>query len=87
MAYDCLEAGQERCGVFNAANEIAVQAFLEERIGFNDILRVNAYVLENCEKFSIKTLADVVNMDNTVRTFTSAYIDNIRQNSKKVYAS
>ncbi|HIF26810.1 MAG TPA: 1-deoxy-D-xylulose-5-phosphate reductoisomerase [Micavibrio sp.] len=87
MAYDCLDAGQERCGVFNAANEIAVQAFLEERIGFNDILRVNAYVLENCEKFSIKTLADVVNMDNTVRTFTSAYIDNIRQNSKKVYAS
>ena len=87
MAYDCLDEGQERCGVFNAANEVAVQAFLAERIGFNDILRVNAYALENCEKFSIKTLADVVNMDNTVRTFTSAYIDNIRQNSKKVYAS
>lgn len=86
MSYDCLRNGQAACGVFNAANEIAVQAFLDRQIGFNDILRVNGYVLENCEKFSIKTLADVMNMDNTVRTFTSAYIDNMRHNSKKVYA-
>lgn len=87
MSYDCLAAGQERCGVLNAANEISVQAFLDRRIGFNDILRVNEYALDSCENFSIKTLADVMNMDNTVRTFISAYINDIRQKSKKVYAS
>ena len=39
LARNAIEAGGNAPAVFNAANEIAVQAFLEERIGFLDIVR------------------------------------------------
>jgi len=46
----CLEAG-EMGGtapvVVNAANEVAVQAFLDEKIGFNEIAEIVAYALRN----------------------------------------
>ncbi len=37
LAFDALKAGQTYPAVLNAANEIAVAAFLENRIGFTDI--------------------------------------------------
>jgi 1-deoxy-D-xylulose-5-phosphate reductoisomerase len=40
IALDCLRMGGLAPTVLNAANEIAVQAFLEDRIGFLDIPRV-----------------------------------------------
>ena len=46
LAMDCLRAGQGLPTVLNAANEIAVQAFLERRIGFLDIPRVVAAALD-----------------------------------------
>ncbi len=38
--YDAIESGGTAPAVLNASNEIAVEAFLEERIGFMDIPRV-----------------------------------------------
>lgn len=46
LALDCLRAGGGAPTVLNAANEIAVQAFLERRIGFLDIPRVVGATLE-----------------------------------------
>ncbi|RLK50720.1 1-deoxy-D-xylulose 5-phosphate reductoisomerase [Alkalispirillum mobile] len=46
LAYDALEAGGDACAVLNAANEIAVQAFLDGRIGYTAITTVVAAVLE-----------------------------------------
>jgi 1-deoxy-D-xylulose-5-phosphate reductoisomerase len=40
LAQDCLRAGGLAPTILNAANEIAVQAFLSRRIGFLDIARV-----------------------------------------------
>ncbi len=34
LAYECLKAGGTYCAVLNAANEIVVNEFLEDRIGF-----------------------------------------------------
>ncbi len=39
LAYDCLRRGGNACCVMNGANEVAVAAFLEGRIGFLDIVR------------------------------------------------
>ncbi len=46
LGYRCLaERGDSGC-VLNAADEVAVEAFLERRIGFSEIERVNRSVLE-----------------------------------------
>ena len=46
LAFDALRAGGTAPALLNAANEIAVQAFLERRIGFRDIDRVVRRVMD-----------------------------------------
>ncbi|ABI57201.1 1-deoxy-D-xylulose-5-phosphate reductoisomerase [Alkalilimnicola ehrlichii MLHE-1] len=46
LAYDALEAGGHACAVLNAANEVAVEAFLHGEIGYTRIAVVVAEVLE-----------------------------------------
>lgn len=46
LAYDALAAGGHACAVLNAANEVAVQAFLDRQIGYTRIAGVVAEVLE-----------------------------------------
>ncbi len=45
LAYQALRAGGSAALVLNAANEVAVEAFLNRRLGFSDIARVCAAVL------------------------------------------
>ncbi|HEB68576.1 MAG TPA: 1-deoxy-D-xylulose-5-phosphate reductoisomerase [Desulfobulbus sp.] len=45
MAFDALEEGGVKPAVLNAANEVAVAAFLDERIGFTDITATVAVAL------------------------------------------
>lgn len=49
LAYDALKADDGSTIVLNAANEIAVEAFLEGRIGFTDIFSVVANMLESLD--------------------------------------
>ncbi|MEO8276673.1 MAG: 1-deoxy-D-xylulose-5-phosphate reductoisomerase [Thermoanaerobaculia bacterium] len=56
MARAALAAGESAPAVLNAANEVAVHAFLAETIGYSDILPVIAEVLE---AHSAEALADV----------------------------
>ena len=46
LAFDALRAGGTAPALLNAANEMAVQAFLERRIGFRDIDRVIKHALD-----------------------------------------
>jgi 1-deoxy-D-xylulose-5-phosphate reductoisomerase len=46
LAFDALRAGGTAPALLNAANEVAVQAFLERRIGFRDIDRVIRHALD-----------------------------------------
>jgi 1-deoxy-D-xylulose-5-phosphate reductoisomerase len=45
LGYRCLELGADSGAALNAADEVAVQAFLERRIAFPEIARINAAVL------------------------------------------
>ncbi|MCB1538976.1 MAG: 1-deoxy-D-xylulose-5-phosphate reductoisomerase [Rhodospirillales bacterium] len=56
--------------VFNAANEVAVAAFLAGRISFPAIVSCVARMLESCDKPAIKTLDDVAAYDDNVRRAT-----------------
>jgi 1-deoxy-D-xylulose-5-phosphate reductoisomerase len=46
LGYRCVEEGSDAGSVLNAADEVAVEAFLARRLGFQDIARVNAAVLD-----------------------------------------
>ncbi len=47
LAFDALNSGGTMPGVMNAANEVAVAAFLQEQIGFTAIAEVVARVMED----------------------------------------
>ena len=46
LGYRCVEEGADSGSVLNASDEVAVQAFLDARIQFTDINRINASVLD-----------------------------------------
>jgi 1-deoxy-D-xylulose-5-phosphate reductoisomerase len=53
--------------VLNAANEIAVESFLSEQIGFLDIPRVVEQAMEKAPNGQLNTLADVIEIDREAR--------------------
>ena len=67
LAWSALRAGEGAPAVLNAANEIAVQAFLDGRIGFLDIAAIVADVLDKLGAPGIATLADVMAVDADAR--------------------
>lgn len=72
QAFAALRAGGAAPIVLNAANEIAVAAFLEERIGFLDIERVIASVLERTVNEAADTLDAIVGIDAEARRRATA---------------
>ena len=67
LAYQAMEAGGGAPVVMNAANEIAVAAFLREHIGFLDIPRLIQEVLQQIPNQSIATLDDVLTLNAVAR--------------------
>jgi 1-deoxy-D-xylulose-5-phosphate reductoisomerase len=74
LAFDVLQSGDNAAVVFNAANEIAVDAFLRERIGFLQIPSVVSCALEQCERGKIASLDDVLGFDRMTREKTDAIV-------------
>jgi 1-deoxy-D-xylulose-5-phosphate reductoisomerase len=75
LAFQVLEAGGNAPVIFNAANEIAVEAFLEQRIGFLQIPSVVSAALDICEAGKIDELADVLEFDRLARAATSRIVN------------
>lgn len=76
MAYECLSKGQYACIAMNAANEVAVEKFLANNIGFADIVDSVRYVLDNIEGRDLPTIKDIQNYDRHIRDMTRDYINN-----------
>ncbi len=72
LAREALERGGSAPAVLNAANEIAVEAFLAGRIAFLDIAATVATCLDRAERDSListpRSLADVLAVDEAART-------------------
>jgi 1-deoxy-D-xylulose-5-phosphate reductoisomerase len=67
LARDALEAEGSRPAVLNAANEVAVAAFLAARIGFLDIADVVQTVLDRYDPSAPRTIEDVLAVDAEAR--------------------
>ncbi len=67
LARQALAAGASYPVALNAANEVAVEAFLQGRIGFLDIARLNQEALQSHNALPISSLEDVQEVDRRVR--------------------
>lgn len=68
LAREALAAGASHPVVLNAANEIAVQAFLDGRITFPGIARLIERMLSNHSLTSVHDLEDILDLDAQTRT-------------------
>ncbi len=67
LAYRAMGDGESMPAVMNAANEIAVDAFLEGRIGFLQIARVIEETMDNHRPHDLKSIAEVLQADQRGR--------------------
>lgn len=63
LAIDAMEMGKTVPAVLNAANEIAVQAFLDELIPYKDISEIIRMAMLNHRPIELKELQDVLDAD------------------------
>ena len=74
LAYEVLEAGGSAAAVFNAANEIAVEAFLGGELSFPRITEVIEATLQRLPAQRIESLEDVIEADRRARLEASALL-------------
>ena len=67
LAYDCMQKGGNMPCILNAANEIAVAAFLQDKIGFLNMSDLIANCMEKITFVSKPTLTDYVATDEATR--------------------
>ena len=78
LAYRAIAAGGTLPAVMNAANEVAVHAFLEDRIGFMDIANVIQATMRTIESITVRTIDDIIAADAQARHEADARIKMIR---------
>jgi 1-deoxy-D-xylulose-5-phosphate reductoisomerase len=71
LAFRALRGGDALPVALNAANEVAVERFLEKRLAFRSIPLVIARTMEACPAGSIETLGDVRRMDDWAKACAS----------------
>jgi 1-deoxy-D-xylulose-5-phosphate reductoisomerase len=67
LAWDVLDGPAGSTAVLNAANEVAVAAFLEQRIRFDQIHHVNAETLSQITPNAPRSLGDLLALDQLSR--------------------
>ncbi|MDA1339080.1 MAG: 1-deoxy-D-xylulose-5-phosphate reductoisomerase [Proteobacteria bacterium] len=67
LAYKAFNAGQSSTIILNAANEIAVNAFLNRSISFTRISTSIEWALDNIYAVNVANIEEVIALDNEVR--------------------
>lgn len=74
LAIDAMRNGGTSSTILNAANEIAVQAFLDREIAFTDIANIIEYALSQVTANSIENLDTILAADTLTREVSREYI-------------
>jgi 1-deoxy-D-xylulose-5-phosphate reductoisomerase len=79
LAMQASTAGQYATTTLNAANEVAVNAFLQGKIGFMQISQVNEECLQQTSSHNLDTIEAVIESDNFARMLSLGIIDKLSQ--------
>src|SRR6266567_2092953 len=82
LAYRALRAGGTLPAAMNAANEEAVHAFIDERIGLTDIPHVIETVMNRHDQREAGTLEAVLDADRTARVAARSTVDGIARDAR-----
>ena len=74
LAYDALKQGGTMPAVLNAANEIAVEAFLAGKIGFREIHRTIERIMSGHSPQAARDIGDVLEVDRWARERAAALV-------------
>ena len=77
-AYEAIKTGGTVPAVLNAANEVAVHAFLDDAIGFNDIPAVIRKTVESHTALSLPHLEDLLEADRWAREKAGHYVKELK---------
>lgn len=77
LAMQASEAGQYATTTLNAANEVAVEAFLQGQIGFMQIAQVNDTCLQQTSEHKLDTIEAVIECDMSARRLSACIIDKL----------
>lgn len=75
FAYDAMRIGGNMPCILNAANEVVVDAFLKEKIGFLQMSDIIEKAMEKASFIPKPTYEDYVETDKQIRLFTKELID------------
>jgi 1-deoxy-D-xylulose-5-phosphate reductoisomerase len=78
LAFDALKRGGTAPATLNAANEVAVAAFLDGKIKFTDIARLIESVLENHQSRDANSIDAILSADSDARIAAQALVDGVR---------
>ena len=77
LAYDVLYEGGTAACALNASNEIAVDAFLKEKISFTDIFKINTEMVERIKNIQKPQLEDFIAIDELSRREANQFIKSL----------
>jgi 1-deoxy-D-xylulose-5-phosphate reductoisomerase len=77
LAFQVLETGGNAPVIFNAANEVAVDAFLHHRIGFLQIASVVSAAMERCKQGKIGSIDEVLEFDRIAREAANQSVNSL----------
>jgi 1-deoxy-D-xylulose-5-phosphate reductoisomerase len=86
LAYEAATAGGAQTIALNAADEVAVAAFLERRIGFDDIPRIIEQVMTATPAAHLESIHKVLVLDTEARLLASEMIEQRRQKGSPIRA-
>ncbi|TDK65502.1 1-deoxy-D-xylulose-5-phosphate reductoisomerase [Sapientia aquatica] len=78
IAFDALRAGATSPAIMNAANEVAVQAFLDGKIGFLHIPELISSVLNAVENRAATDLETIMQQDSLARISAQQFISRVK---------
>jgi 1-deoxy-D-xylulose-5-phosphate reductoisomerase len=78
LAFDALRAAGTAPAVLNAANEVAVEAFLAGQVRFTDIAQIVEKVLDGAQQGDARTLDGVLAADAGARQAARALLSTMR---------
>jgi len=81
LAYSAAETGGAKPVALNAADEVAVAAFLDGKIRFDEIARVIEDVLSETPVGSLQSIPEVLGADAQARQLTSSKIEQLARTS------
>lgn len=73
LAYEAMKMGGTAACALNAANEVAVQLFLEDKIRFADIAVINESILNSTDVILQPTLEDYIQTDTMARKLATTH--------------